>query len=264
MRDTYLTSNYHAHTTRCLHALGTERDYIEAAIAAGITEFGFSDHVPYPFKDGHISPIRMRMDEAESYGKVIAALKEEYKGRINVYAGYEMEYYPEVFEEQMEMVRRSGMEYLILGQHFLGSELKSPYLARETKQESLLIEYVDTVIEGAKTGVFTYVAHPDILVYVGEEEIYDKHMRRLCQALKEMNLPLEINLHGLNLGKNYPIKKFWKIAGEVGNEVILGIDAHDLELIGDKEVYQKAMSWVEEFNLNLITKLTIDPTRLQA
>lgn len=41
--------NFHTHTYRCHHAKGTDRDYVEAAIKAGYTEIGFSDHVPYPF-----------------------------------------------------------------------------------------------------------------------------------------------------------------------------------------------------------------------
>ena len=50
----FLTANYHAHTFRCQHAVGNERDYIEAAIKMGIKEFGFSDHIPCPFRDGYI------------------------------------------------------------------------------------------------------------------------------------------------------------------------------------------------------------------
>jgi histidinol-phosphatase (PHP family) len=41
--------NYHTHTTRCHHAAGTEREYVEAAIANGIKVLGFADHTPYPF-----------------------------------------------------------------------------------------------------------------------------------------------------------------------------------------------------------------------
>ena len=37
-------SNLHTHTTRCRHAFGTEREYIEAAITQGIRVLGFSDH----------------------------------------------------------------------------------------------------------------------------------------------------------------------------------------------------------------------------
>lgn len=32
--------NYHTHTTRCMHAIGSEEEYILAAISAGYTELG--------------------------------------------------------------------------------------------------------------------------------------------------------------------------------------------------------------------------------
>ena len=46
----YLKANLHAHTFRCQHAYGTEREYVETAIEMGIKEFGFSDHIFCPFK----------------------------------------------------------------------------------------------------------------------------------------------------------------------------------------------------------------------
>ena len=66
MQD-FLKANYHAHTFRCQHANGTEREYIEAAIDMGIETFGFSDHIPCPFQDGFVSNIRMTMDQAGEY-----------------------------------------------------------------------------------------------------------------------------------------------------------------------------------------------------
>ena len=42
-----MTENYHTHTYRCGHAVGTERDYVEAALKAGIRTLGFSDHTPH-------------------------------------------------------------------------------------------------------------------------------------------------------------------------------------------------------------------------
>ena len=41
--------NLHTHTPRCHHATGSEREYIERAIAAGLQTLGFSDHAPMPF-----------------------------------------------------------------------------------------------------------------------------------------------------------------------------------------------------------------------
>ena len=68
-----MQANYHTHTIRCHHAVGTEREYIEAAIAAGITELGFSDHSPYPFSDGYVSNFRMALEETAGYFETLRA-----------------------------------------------------------------------------------------------------------------------------------------------------------------------------------------------
>ena len=39
-----MIANYHTHTFRCHHALGTDEDYVTSAIANGIQILGFSDH----------------------------------------------------------------------------------------------------------------------------------------------------------------------------------------------------------------------------
>ena len=45
--------NMHTHTTRCQHAKGTDREYVEMAIEAGYDVLGFSDHAPYLFEHGY-------------------------------------------------------------------------------------------------------------------------------------------------------------------------------------------------------------------
>ena len=55
--------NLHAHTVRCNHASGTEREYIENAVKAGFTRYGFADHAPYVFKNGYYSNFRMKPEQ---------------------------------------------------------------------------------------------------------------------------------------------------------------------------------------------------------
>ena len=77
-------------------------------------------------------------------------------------------------------------------------------------------------------------------------------MNRLCRALKEMDIPVEINILGISNNKHYPAEKFWEIPGHVGNKVILGLDAHSVQNVKDVESYEKAMEIVSKYNLNLI------------
>ena len=55
-----IMKNYHTHTMRCYHAIDQEEDYIQAAIKAGYTELGFSDHTPWRYSSGFHSSMRMK------------------------------------------------------------------------------------------------------------------------------------------------------------------------------------------------------------
>lgn len=259
--NSFLTANYHAHTFRCKHAVDTERDYIEAAISMGIKEFGFSDHIPCPFEDGYVSRIRMTMDEAAEYVHTIRTLAEEYRNDIRIYVGFEAEYIPEFYHKQMNMVHTLGVDYLIMGQHFLHSEEKGPYMGTPTDDEARIRAYVNQIIEGMDTGSYLYLAHPDLMNYQGMESVYDWEMTRLCKAMKERNIPLELNILGMGEGgKHYPAERFWRIAGEVGNDVVLGLDAHCARQVQDISAYSKCMEIVDEFNLHLINRINIGKT----
>ena len=254
----FLKANYHTHTTRCKHAYGSEREYIEAAIALGIKILGFSDHIPCPYKNGFVSGIRMDMGEASEYVSTLRRLGEEYKNDIKIYVGFEAEYIPKFYREQMDLCDSLGIDYLIMGQHFLGSEDVGPYTGTPTDDESRVRDYVDTVLEGMNTGSYCCLAHPDILNYQGLDSIYEWEMTRLCRELKKMKIPLELNLLGISQNKQYPAERFWKIVSEIGNEVILGLDAHCVEHLMDVESYQKGKEMARKYHLNIIEGLKIN------
>ena len=255
--EKYLIANYHTHTTRCKHAWDTEREYIEKAIANGIQVLGFADHAPCPFENGYVSRIRMEMSEAADYVAELRALSLEYSDRIRILIGFETEYLPEHFEQQISFFDSLGIDYMIMGQHFLTSEEHGPYTGARSESEELLIAYVDRVIAGMQTGRFAYLAHPDLANFRGDSSIYEREMRRLCIALKDMHIPLELNLLGILEHKHYPREEFWAIAGSVGNDVILGIDAHWCSQIGDLDTYRQALALADRYGLHLIHQLNL-------
>ena len=82
-------------------------------------------------------------------------------------------------------------------------------------------------------------------------------MRRLCQAATECGMPLEINLLGIREGRHYPEERFWRIAAEEKNTVILGCDAHDPKALRDWRSEKKALALVKKLGLNLIDSLSV-------
>lgn len=248
-------ANYHTHTYRCNHATGTPREYVEQAIKNGLTVLGFSDHNPCPFSNGHKSAHRMDTSEAADYVKEILALKEEYKGRLDIYIGYETEYYPKEFKATIEFMTQYPCDYLILGQHFLKNEYDGIYTGA-CCTEADLTEYVNQVIEGLQTGVFSYLAHPDVVNYRKDADFYEKEMTRLCEAAKQSDIPLEFNQLGFGEGRHYPYKPFWEIAARVGNKVVIGSDAHRAVDVAEPILYQKAVDYLVELGIVPVKEIT--------
>ena len=221
-----MIANYHTHTYRCHHASGEEREYIERAIEAGLKILGFSDHTAYPFPGDYCSSFRMRPEKLDDYFQTLTDLKREYASQIEIHIGVEAEYYPAYFGKLQELLRQYPLEYMLLGQHFLGNEIGDPYSGQKTWSVKRLRAYCDQVIEAMELGCFTYVAHPDLFCFQGEKSVYRAEMRRICQASNRLGIPLEVNFLGFQEGRNYPAKKFWELAGEEHCAVILGCDAH--------------------------------------
>lgn len=237
--------NLHTHTPRCNHARGDEREYIERAIQAGFHTLGFSDHSPMPFDGDYYSGYRMRPWETEGYVSRLLELREEYKNDIRVLIGFEAEYYPAYFDRLIEFLSAFPIDYLILGQHFLFDEENAPYSGEQTEDEGILKQYVDQTCEAMRTGRYTYFAHPDLIRYVGDENIYRRHILRLCQTAKELDVPLEINLLGVWDNRHYPSERFFRLAQETGNKIILGLDAHQPERILEEDVLSRALALAE-------------------
>ena len=222
-----LTRNYHTHTTRCKHAMGTEREYIEEAIRNGYKVLGFSDHVPQPFPEGYVSSIRMDMGQMDEYIETLLKLREEYKDRIRLLIGFEVEFFPKYFEKLMnELDKRPDIDYLILGQHSVEDEVEGVYSGSPTTDVGGLSKYVDLCLTGLKTGRFFYLAHPDLIYFTGENPAYEYEMSKLIEYCVSEKVPLEFNVQGFEYGRNYPDERFFKLASKAGAEVILGIDAH--------------------------------------
>ena len=81
---------------------------------------------------------------------------------------------------------------------------------------SILKRYVAQTADGMQTGMFTYLAHPDLMYFTGSDRDYRDQMRILAREAKSCNMPLEINLMGKWANRNYPDIRFWELAAEEG------------------------------------------------
>ena len=248
-----MKKNYHTHTVRCHHADGTEREYIEKAVEAGLETLGFSDHTPYIFKDGYVSPSKMLPEELPGYVDTLQKLRKEYEDRLYIPIGLETEYYRDNWDDYLRMIDHSGVEYMILGQHFSKLETwGAKYSGRADDDRQRVNDYIDSVVDGARTGLFSYIAHPDMINYKGEdEEWFISRLDYMVKQVMNEGLPFEINMLGLRENRHYPSRRFLKILAENHATVILGSDAHEPQWVYHQPTIDRALELVAEYRLTL-------------
>lgn len=246
--------NYHTHTARCRHATGEEIEYVRAALEAGMEALGFSDHTPYWFHADYYSRFRMFPEQLQDYVNQVLRLRDEFQGKIEIRLGLEAEFYPAFFPELLERLKDTPVEYLLLGQHYVGNELGDWYSGKATADPDILRRYTKQVCDAMQTGLFSYLAHPELIHFVGDEGLYKEQMRVLCREAKGCGMPLEINLLGIREGRHYPDGRFWEIAGEEGCPAVLGCDAHEPAVLKDTATERRARMIAEKYGLQIIER----------
>ena len=254
--------NLHTHTTRCFHAVGLDEEYVVAAIKNGIQILGFSDHCPM---DEYIHIDRMRMNELDEYIASITHLKNKYANQIQILIGLECEYLPEYKDVYPAFLKK--VDYLILGQHFNRID-QDDFTEHVTEDDLMLMK--EYVLEGLKTGWFTYLAHPDYFMYSYDNypDAGKQAIEEIAECAAQLNIPIEINLKGKSKGKKiidgkldyrYPNSQTFEIISKYHTPVLYGLDCHNPKTFDDFYPYIKELK--EEFKdlqLNYIETCPIE------
>jgi histidinol-phosphatase (PHP family) len=228
-------TDYHIHTPLCRHAVGDPIEYVRAAQAAGLAEIGFADHSPMPQK---FDAWRMSIEELPRYVEMVEAVgSPEFPVRL----GLECDFI-EGDESWIEsLAGRASWDYFIGSVHYIapGWDVDNPkYLSRfkEYPVEEIWDLYWKHYVRCIKTGLFDFVAHPDLPKKFGFRPPGDLR-RYYCpaiEALAERNVAFEINTAGLrkDAKEAYPALEFLELAHDCGVALVINSDAHSPDEVG--------------------------------
>ena len=231
-----MIANYHNHTYRCGHGKinVTDEDYVVAAIESGFKIMGFTDHNPMPpGLYGDQEGVRMKYTELPEYIASVEHLQEKYKDQIKIYKALECEYSSELLPWLREI--RPQFDYLITGTHWLLEEGQYKHFFQESQSPDQIRRYTEVTIEAMETGLFVYLAHPDVIL--ADYPVFDNacidSAYAICRKAKQLGMPMGYNQYGMmkqqiayNHGLCYPYQGFWEIAAEVGCNAVVELDAH--------------------------------------
>ena len=252
---------FHSHTFRCGHASGDIADYVSLAVGRGFKIYGVSDHV---FLPGIHEPwIRGDYSLLDEYIEDFNNVKNRYKNDIEMYLGFECEYCVRFDSYYRSLLKEKGFDYLICGQHFnydSGKIYGYGFDTATTKEPYKL--YIIDLIKAMKSGLFLYIAHPD-LFFLGATEVNDKFKemtKEIIDAAIKYDAVLEINISGYARNHNrydkcfidYPCEYFWKEVAKTNIKVVYGGDYHRPEDIVNEDRYQKFEELIKKTNIKFV------------
>ena len=252
-----LDYSFHSHTYRCNHAVGDIEDYVSTAICHGYKIYGVSDHV---FLPGIVQPwVRGNYELLDDYIDKYNASKKLHEKEIEMHLGFECEYSDVFVDYYQHLLKDRGVEYLICGQHCYFNKDKSFFGYSGSIEDVNKLK--DDMISAMKSGLFLYIAHPDIAFLFTTEvnDLYKKYTKELIDAAIKYNAVFEINRHGLlrehhrhgNVYIDYPCEYFWKEVAKTNIKVVVGGDFHDPKEIKDKVLDERLDAFIEKCHIKL-------------
>ncbi len=232
-----ITKNYHTHTYRCQHASGDINDYCQTAVEQGLQVLGISDHTALP--DDRWPHVRMSFSELPDYTAAIDAAIREFKDKdLRVLKSAECEYAPEYHSYYKDtLLDEMAFDYLIGAAHFfpMNGDWVSSFSG--VNSAAALRAYTDYFIESMESGLFAFMAHPDVFgaCYHHWDSNTLNASRDMFAAAESLQVPLEINGYGMRKPKittndgircMYPWLPFWELASEYNIKVVANSDAH--------------------------------------
>lgn len=252
--------NYHTHTARCHHAMGTDEDYVQIAIQEGYSTLGFSDHACWYYPSGFHPHIRMLETEFDGYQKSILDLKQKYQDQIEILCGMEAEYFPEYMSWLKNFCKEKQLDYLIFGNHYYQSDETGIYYGNCSMDH--VEDYFTSTLEGLQTGMYSCLAHPELILlnpYLKWNDRLEEGFHKICKLSKELEIPLEYNVLGFKKARQmgfvaYPNPRFWQIASQYKNKAIIGMDAHQPFGL-ERELFLQACEDLSKYNVEIVDTL---------
>lgn len=227
-----MPADYHTHTPLCHHAEGNPQEYIEAALRAGLSEYGVSCHAPVeeePFDNW-----RMLSSDLPEYFEWVEAARNYAHNRIPVRLGLECDWLPGCEQWITELTRKADWDYLIGSVHYLGGwNFDSPELLKsweEVEVEEAWTRYWKEYSAMARSELFDFLGHPDLIKKFSHHPGGD--LRRFyepaIEAIAESGCAIELNTAGWHrpCEEQYPAADFLNLACAAGIPLLINSDAH--------------------------------------
>lgn len=243
-----LHTDNHVHTRYCRHASGEMEEYVLQAIAAGLREIVFLEHMEAGVR--YFERTWLTEEDFDLYFSLGQSLQQKYKEQITISLGVEVGYSPSHRDELLERLATRNWDRVGVSYHFmkhpdpekdhlnlLSKKSVNHNAIAATGPDIVLAKYLKILKEAIRTLPGTVLCHLDAPLrhFPGHrlDERYLKEILEILHIVKKQGMELEINTSGFKTrGAPYPAPFIIKEAIKLGIPLAPGSDAHRPQDVG--------------------------------
>lgn len=232
-------ADYHVHTAFSIDCDVPMEEQCQAAVAAGVTEIAFTEHVDHDECDTE----SRELYNYAAYGEEVERCRELFAGQLTILRGAEVDWNQSIADEVLAFVERTSFDFVIGSVH----NLKHKYVGWTDPEElggaaALYDLYYDEMLSLVESGFPSVVGHMDLpRRYHGiaplevDRDHFEGRLREIFRVAAANGVGFEINTSGLVRGKGFSLPEpeilAWFV--EAGGEVVtVGSDSHRPAHIG--------------------------------
>ena len=222
--------DYHMHSSFSGDCNVDMEDMVKGAIAKGLAEICFTEHIDYDYPD---DSIEFDFDKRK-YSERIDELRRKYDGQIHIKKGVEIGVQPHLLDRYDEMLNEESFDFIICSMHTVARKgLHYGDLFRGITVEEASLKYYNELLHCVRNfDNYSILGHIDLIKrYAPEVVDNDFHdvMREIFNVIIPAGKGIELNTSGVRYGlpNGLPSDDVLKLYKECGGEIItLGSDAH--------------------------------------
>jgi len=232
--------DYHVHSEFSIDCKVPMADSCRAAIAAGVTEIAFTDHVDHEPADPGFGYYRV-----ERYLRAVEVVRAAFGDRLTILAGAEVDFNERIVAQVDAFLANYGDAYdLVIGSvHYGdGGEIIFPAYFSERSLDEVFVPYLHQVKLAVESGWFSTIGHLDLPKRYAPRShrdydpmAYREALAPVFAALIAQGVAFEINTSGLRQTPKASlpgpaIVRWYVEAG--GSLITTGTDSHAAQTVG--------------------------------
>ncbi len=223
--------DYHLHTLFCNHAVGGMERYVQNAVDLGLREICFLDHLTIRKTEPGLS---MTPEEIPYYYYAVQMLKHNFKSKISVKAGLEIDFNPKHTDVYQDIVDTYAFDVIAASLHFPnGLDIvthRSEWRHGEMDTDEVYALYFEQLQKMLEYDYFDVICHFDLIKKFGRKPIrsFEKECDHILQIIKEKDKTIEVNTSGYDHPARdiYPSIGILRKCYKQGISITMGSDAH--------------------------------------